>query len=126
MSYRAGTGMNRRKMDRFRASLQVSVVRSGLIRRRSISGVAVDYNRYGLALVSPARLRLRMNVHLNIRSEHMLLRKVDARVVSCVRTGKEYRIGLRFYRTLKDFAEPALGHPLHFLLGLEEALQEPS
>lgn len=127
MSYREGTGANRRKLDRVRTRLQVSVkVRSGVLTRgRMQSGVAVDYNRYGMALICPLNLRPKTRLLLDIGSDHMLLRRVRAQVVSSVKAGREYRLGIRFYRKLTDFAEPGPGHPLHFLMGLEQSIAEP-
>ena len=98
-------------------------VRSGVFARgRRIGGRAVDYNRYGLAAVCAQGLRAHTRVTLDIAAGHMVLRGVSAQVVSSVRQGREYRIGLRFYRRLSEFADPGPGHPLHFLLGLEESL----
>lgn len=128
MGYREGTGANRRKMDRLRTRLQVSAkVRSGLFSRgRAQPGVAVDYNRYGMALICPVNLRPKTRLLLDIGSDHMMLRRVRAQVVSSMKVGRDYRLGVRFYRKLTDFAEPGPGHPLHFLLGLEQSIAEPA
>lgn len=127
MGYREDTGANRRKLQRLPVALDVTLtVRSGLLwRGRTVHGKAVDYNRYGLAFVGQLGLRPRTRVALDIAAGHMVLRRVNAQVVSSVRAGREYRIGLRFYRKLSEFADPGPGHPLHFLLGLEETLQAP-
>jgi len=125
MAYRDHAGANRRKLVRLPVALHVTLkVRSGLFwRGRVIEGRAVDYNRYGLAFVGHLGLRPHTRVSLDIGAGHMVLRKVSAQVVSSVRHGREYRVGLRFYRKLSEFADPGPGHPLHFLLGLEESLQ---
>lgn len=128
MSYRAGIGANRRKMDRLRTTLEVGLtIRSGLLRRgRTHSGVAVDYNRYGMALICPLNLRPKTRLLLDIGAGHMVLKRVRAQVVSSAKVGRDYRLGIRFYRKLTDFAEPGPGHPLHFLLGLEESITKPA
>ncbi len=128
MTYRDDAGANRRKLMRLPVALQVALtIRSGLLLRgRVIRGRAVDYNRYGLAFVGQQGLRPHTRVSLDIGAGHMVLRQVNAQVVSSVRQGREYRVGLRFYRKLSEFADPGPGHPLHFLLGLEQSLQPES
>ncbi|MDF1780318.1 MAG: hypothetical protein P1U67_03380 [Alcanivoracaceae bacterium] len=125
MNFRQGA--NRRKLSRLSVELKVTMrVHSALPwSARVIAGSAVDYNRYGLGLVCSSNVRAKSRVTLDISAGHMVLRSVRAQVVSSARQGKEYRIGLRFYRKLSDFADPGPGHPLHFLLGLEETLEQP-
>ena len=127
MSYRPGTGANRRKLMRLPASMTVGITLTGMLRRqRRINAKAVDYNRYGMALLSPVNVRARTRVLMDINAGHMVLRRVSGMVVSSTRQGKEYRLGLRFYRKITDFADPGPGHPFHFLLGLEQVLDRPA
>lgn len=125
MSYRPGTGANRRKMSRLPASTDVTVtIISGLLRRgQKLHASGVDYNRYGMAFHSPLHLRPNMRLALDIRARHMVLRQVRAQVVSAQQVPGGYRIGVRFYRKLSEFNEPGPGHPLHFLMGLEQSLE---
>lgn len=127
MSYRPGNGANRRKLARLAVEMSVELkVTSGLFSRgRACAAQALDYNRYGMALRCPLGLRPHTRVTMDISAGHMVLRKVRAEVVSSVREGRQYRIGLRFYRKLSEFTEVGPGHPLHFLLGLEESLELP-
>lgn len=125
MSYRPGSGANRRKLARLTAEMSVEVkVTSGLFSRgRRCLAQAVDYNRYGMALRCPLGLRPQTRVSLDISAGHMVLRRVPAEVVAVVREGRQFRVSLRFYRKLSELADAGPGHPLHFLLGLEESLQ---
>ena len=116
---------NRRKHDRVRTDMQVTVrVASGVSRvwRRPFPGRALDYNRFGMAFVCPVRLRPGTVLNLDLISAHMVLKGVEAEVVRGSRLQRSWRVGVRFYRRLSEFNDSRPGAPLPVLTGLEESL----
>lgn len=120
---------NRRRHDRLRADMQVSVrVASGVGRifRRPFLCRALDYNRFGMAFVSPIRLRPGTVLNLDLSSAHMLLKGVEAEVVRGSRLRRSWRVGVHFHGQLSALNERCSGSPLTFLTGLEHSLMPDS
>lgn len=118
------TGANRRKLGRFPADIRVRMRPVSRLRRwlSAISARGVDFNRYGMGLVSGQRIAKGTLVTVDIEARHMILRGIRAQVVSCRRVDGQYRIGVRFYRRLSEFTEAPVGGHVSFLTGLEESL----
>ena len=116
---------NRRKQARLATDMRVNVYPAGGVDRlwrRPFSGRALDFNRYGMAFVSPVRLSAGRPLKLDLRASHMVLRQVQAVVVRSQRLNRQWRVGVRFYRKLAEFQEVKPGAPLPVLTGLEESL----
>lgn len=116
---------NRRKQARVATDMRVTVYLGGGINRlwqRPFPGRALDFNRYGMAFVSPVRLSAGKPLKLDLRSRHMVLKQVQAVVVRSQRLNRQWRVGVRFYRRLAEFQEVRPGAPLPVLTGLEESL----
>ena len=116
---------NRRQHDRLRTDMQVTVrVASGASRilRRPFVARALDYNRYGMAFISPVRLRRGTLLIMDLISDHVVLKGVEAEVVRGSRLQRNWRVGVHFHRQLAEFNASRPGSPLTFLTGLEDSL----
>jgi hypothetical protein len=95
---------------------------SGWWRRGSHGECQVlDYNRLGAALVSSRALPIGSRLLLDLNAGHFVLRRLPAQVVSCVRDGRQYRVGVQFFRHL-DVPESEGKGSLTVLSGLEDSL----
>ena len=119
-------GANRRKLARIKTSMQVDVYRRGWLNswRLLARAQAVDYNRYGIGIVSPVKLAPGRQLSLDLFSGAMTLRGINAEVVSCRRSGKSFRVGLRTYHNLRELAEHSRHHQLRYLAGMELVLDK--
>ena len=124
MDSRESRGANRRKLARINTQMRVDVFRHRLFGGwRFVSRAkALDYNRFGLGVTSPVRLAPGTRIKLDLYSPAMILRQVDAEVVSCQRAGQAYRLGLRTYETLKEVAGESDQHQIRYLAGMEDVL----
>lgn len=124
MDSRESRGANRRKLARINTQMRVDVFRHRLFGgwRFVTRAKALDYNRFGLGVTSPVRLSPGSRIKLDLYSPAMILRGVDAEVVSCQRAGQAYRLGLRTYETLKEVAGESDQHQIRYLAGMEEVL----
>jgi len=116
---------NRRKRPRRPADMAVDVNRHGRWggwRTRQAGARALDFNRFGMAFISRARLRPGDGLRLTLHGPAMRLHGVEARVVSCERTGEGYRVGVRFYESLHELSRAPRAPWLRYLSGLEEQL----
>lgn len=124
MTYRQGA--NRRKSPRRDTGMAVDIVqrrRWGGWRRMEVSARGLDYSRFGMAFVSRRRLRPGQTLRLNLHGPAMVLRRVEAHVVSSARLGRGYRVSVRFYRSLRALTETTSVTPeMRYLSGLEEQL----
>jgi len=128
MSGRQGTMSNRRKLPRLNTRMPASVrVLSGWWRRgRELSCEVLDYNRFGAGLMSPRPLSVGGRLLVDLNAGHFVLRRLPAEVASCTREGRQYRIGVRFYRNLGELVSGGEGSAaLVVLSGLEESLSQP-
>lgn len=124
MDSRESRGANRRKLARINTQMRVDVFRHRLFGgwRFVTRAKALDYNRFGLGVTSPVRFSPGSRIKLDLYSPAMILRRVDAEVVSCQRAGQAYRLGLRTYETLKEVAGESDQHQIRYLAGMEEVL----
>ncbi len=124
MDSRESRGANRRKLARINTHMRVDVFRHRLFGgwRFVTRAKALDYNRYGIGVTSPMRLSPGTHIKVDLYSTAMILRQVDAEVVSCQRAGQAYRLGLRTYQTLKELAGESEQHQIRYLAGMEELL----
>ena len=124
MDSRESRGANRRKLARINTQMRVDVFRHRLFGgwRFVTRAKALDYNRFGLGVTSPVRLSPGTRIKLDLYSPAMILRRVDAEVVSCQRAGQAYRLGLRTYETLKEVAGESDQHQIRYLAGMEDVL----
>jgi hypothetical protein len=124
MNNRQGTMSNRRKLGRINTRMPARLRKvSGWWRRGQLSHCEVlDYNRFGAGLLSARALSVGSRLLLDLDAGHFVLRRVSAEVVSCVREGRGYRIGVRFYRHLTELASGGDSAALTVLSGLEESL----
>lgn len=120
MNTRQGSGDNRRKLPRLATRIPASGRRiSGWLRRgRRLNLSVLDYNRFGAALASDARLAPGCRLLLDMDAGHFLLRKMHAEVVSCIRQGRGYRLGVRFHSPQGVDSSSML----NILSGLEDSL----
>jgi hypothetical protein len=117
-------GAERRRLARWASrNLTVWVRPKGRLRRRQAH--AVDFNRYGLALLS--RLPLRIDQTVLVRLHHPQL-KMNSNVVgvvhNCVRHDDGYRCGIRFRVTSRQQRQG--GHIETALVQLEAVLTDES
>lgn len=126
MDSREARGANRRKLARINTHMRVDVFRYRLFGgwRFVTRAKALDYNRFGIGATSPIRLSPGTLVKLDLFSPAMILRGVEAEVVSCQRAGQAYRLGLRTYQTLKEVAGELDQHQIRYLAGMEEVLPD--
>ena len=124
MDSRENRGANRRKLARISTQMRVDLFRHRLFGgwRFVTRAKALDYNRYGIGVTSPVRLSPGTLVKVDLYSPAMILRQVEAEVVSCQRAGQAYRIGLRTYQTLKELAGESDQHQIRYLAGMEDLL----
>ncbi|WP_235901832.1 PilZ domain-containing protein [Alcanivorax sediminis] len=124
MDNRESRGANRRKLARINTQMRVDVFRHRLFGgwRFVTRAKALDYNRFGIGLTSPMRLSPGTHIKLDLYSPSMILRQVEAEVVSCHRAGQAYRLGLRTYHTLKEVAGEVDQHQIRYLAGMEDVL----
>ena len=124
MSNRQGTMSNRRKLARTSTRMPAQVRKvSGWWRRGSHGECQVmDYNRFGAGLLTARSLPVGSRLLLDLNAGHFVLRRLPAEVVSCVRDGSGYRVGVRFYRNLGELASGEGSSSLALLHGLEESL----
>ena len=124
MDSRENRGANRRKLARISTQMRVDLFRHRLFGgwRFVTRAKALDYNRYGIGVTSPVRLSLGTLVKVDLYSPAMILRQVEAEVVSCQRAGQAYRMGLRTYQTLKELAGESDQHQIRYLAGMEDLL----
>lgn len=116
------TGSNRRKLARLTMTME-GVLRHRAWWRFSKPQVVeiVDFNRYGAGFVSHKPLAPGSKVLLDLKADHFVLRQVEAQVVSVrLVSGKQYRIGVRFYTHLDKFIGPN-SLSLSTLMSLEES-----
>jgi hypothetical protein len=115
---------NRRKLARITTRMPARVRKvSGWWRRGSQGDCEVtDYNRFGAGLLSGRALPVGSRLLLDLNAGHFVLRRLPAEVVSCVRDGRGYRVGVRFYRNLGELASAGQSASLALLHGLEESL----
>ncbi|MCC1496374.1 PilZ domain-containing protein [Alcanivorax sp. 1008] len=127
MSSRQGTMSNRRKLARITTRMPARVRKvSGWWRRGSQGECQVmDYNRFGAGLLLARALPVGSRLLLDLNAGHFVLRRLPAEVVSCVRDGRSYRVGVRFYRNLGELASGQASASLTLLYGLEESLTPP-
>ena len=129
MNNRQGTMSNRRKLARISTRMPAHVRKvSGWWRRGSHGECQVmDYNRYGAGLLSIRALPVGSRLLLDLNAGHFVLRRLPAEVVSCVRDGRSYRVGVRFYRNLGELTSGEASASLSLLSGLDESLHpEPA
>jgi hypothetical protein len=124
MTSRQGTISNRRKLVRIatRIPAQVSKVSGWWLRGSQGECEITDYNRFGAGLLSARALSVGSRLLLDLNAEHFVLRRLPAEVVSCVRDGRSYRVGVRFYRNLNELVSGQASAALTVLHGLEESL----
>lgn len=126
MNEHQGKMKNRRQLARITTRMPAQVHKlSGWWRRGSQGECQVlDYNRLGAALISSRSLPAGARLLLDLNAGHFVLRRLPAQVVSCVREGRQYRVGVRFFRYLDGYNQPeseAMG-ALMMLSGLEDSL----
>ncbi|KGD65737.1 hypothetical protein Y5S_00961 [Alcanivorax nanhaiticus] len=126
MDSRESRGANRRKLARINTQMRVDVFKHRFIGgwRYVTRAKALDYNRYGIGVTSPMRLSPGTRIKVDLYTPAMILRQVDAEVVSCQRAGQAYRLGLRTYQTLKEVAGESDQHQIRYLAGMEEVLPQ--
>lgn len=118
-------GANRRKSARRDTGMAVDInLRRtwGGWRRVETGARGLDYNRFGMAFISRRRLRPGQTLRLNLYGPAMVLRRVEAHVVSSARMGRGYRTGVRFYRSLRALTGTSMPPEMRYLSGLEEQL----
>jgi|AutmiccommunBRH5_1029478.scaffolds.fasta_scaffold00222_57 hypothetical protein len=124
MNNRQGLMSNRRKLARISTRMPAQVRRlSGWWQRgKQGSCDVLDYNRFGAGLFSERALPAGGRLMLNLDAGHFVLRRLPAEVVSCRREGRGYRVGVRFYRNLRELVTGEASAALTVLSGLEESL----
>lgn len=126
MDSRESRGANRRKLARINTQMRVDVFRYRLFGgwRFVTRAKALDYNRFGIGVTSPVRLSSGTQIKVDLYSPAMILRQVEAEVVSCHRAGQAYRLGLRTYQTLREVAGETDQHQIRYLAGMEDVLPD--
>jgi hypothetical protein len=116
-------GANRRKLSRHRTDMNVTVRLWrpwGGWRPVIRDARALDYNRFGMAFNSRRAVRPDRKLRLSLYGPGMTLKGVSARVVSCQRVGGGYRIGVRFYDSLRELSDGPMPLSMRYLGGLEQ------
>lgn len=126
MDSRESRGANRRKLARINTQMRVDVFRHRLFGgwRFVTRTKALDYNRFGIGVTSPMRFSTGTILKVDLYAPGMILRQVEAEVVSCHRAGQAYRLGLRTYQTLREVAGESDQHQIRYLAGVEDVLPQ--